>query len=504
MIVMARARRYMIFLFLFLALLTAGGNGLSSPPEPGWVLVWADEFDGEGLPSPAYWTFETEGNQWGWGNNEAQFYTDGRLENARVEEGRLIITARKEPMGGKEYTSARINTRKLGGWLYGRFEARMKLPSGRGIWPAFWMMPVDNFYGGWPAGGEIDIMEFFGFIPETIYHTIHTSTYNHRQGTQIGTKVKVANLHDDYHLYAVEWFPDRFDFYLDEKKVFSYEKTGDHPAVWPFDRHFYLILNCAVGGDWCYQMGGIGDTPFPQVLEVDYVRVYKWNDGKPHTLQVAATEGGRVYYREKEVYAPGEEVRLRAEAEPGYKFLYWSGGLSTVHGSEATIRVFNDTTVRAHFAPEAEMLKNGDFELGLLAWNRWVDTDAAAAEVFTDQGALRVDLKRPGKHDWQVQLTQAVPLAKGKTYRVSFDAWARRRRPVTVRLNQNHPPYAAYARQTFTIDKEKKIYSFTVTIDEDDADSRLEFDFGQARGTVWLDNVSMEVITDNDSSSGGR
>ena len=137
------------------------------------------------------------------------------------------------------------------------------------------------------------------------------------------------------------------------------------------------------------------------------------------------------------------------------------------------------------------MLKNGGFDLGLLAWNRWVAPEAAAAEFSTDQGALRVDVKRPGKYDWQVQLTQAVPLAKGKTYTVSFTAWARRRRQITLRLNQNHPPYAAYAEQTFTVDREKKTYHFTATIDEDDANSRLEFDFGEGRGAVWLDNVSM-------------
>src|SRR5690554_3183775 len=159
MTIMTKARQYLILLFLLI--LTVTGNGLSSSPKPGWVLVWADEFDGAGLPSSSFWTFETEGNEWGWGNNEAQFYTDRRLENARVEDGRLIITAREEPMGGREYTSARINTRKLGGRLYGRFEARMKLPSGPGIWPAFWMLPVDDFYGGRPGGGEIDIMEYF-------------------------------------------------------------------------------------------------------------------------------------------------------------------------------------------------------------------------------------------------------------------------------------------------------------------------------------------------------
>ena len=484
----ARARRYMLLFFFTLMLLffvlTAIESSLASAPEPGWVLVWADEFDGAGLPSPAWWTFETEGNQWGWGNNEAQYYTDSRLENARIEEGRLIITARKEAMGGKEYTSARINTRKLGGWRYGRFEARMKLPSGHGIWPAFWMMPVDNFYGSWPSGGEIDIMEFFGFIPERIYSTIHTFTYNHRRGTQKGGHITIRNLHDDYHIYAVEWFPDHLDFYVDETKVFSYEKTSEHPAVWPFDQHFYLILNCAVGGDWCYRMGGIGDTPFPQRLEVDYVRVYQWNDGNPHTLLVTATEGGCVFYEKKEAYAPGEEFRLRAEADPGYRFLYWSGGLSTAHGQETTIRIFSDTTVKAHFAPGAEILKNGGFELGLLAWYYWVAAEAAAAEFSTDEGALRVDVNRPGKYDWQVQLTQAVPLAKGRTYTITFAAWARRRRQITLRLNQNHPPYAAYAHKTFTIDREKT-YSFTVT-DKDDADSRLEFDFGEGRAQFGL------------------
>lgn len=149
-----------------------------------WKLVWDEEFDYTGLPDSTKWSYDTAGNAWGWGNHEAQYYTVAWPENARVEGGVLKITALKEAMGGKEYTSARLLTKGKGDWLYGRFEIRAKLPTGRGAWPAIWMLPTDWEYGGWPASGEIDIMENVGFDPDTIVASAHTQSYYHSIGTQ--------------------------------------------------------------------------------------------------------------------------------------------------------------------------------------------------------------------------------------------------------------------------------------------------------------------------------
>lgn len=229
-----------------------------------WELIWADEFNASGLPDPTKWSFETDGNAWGWGNGEDQFYTDSRLENIQQTGGNLVITALKENKEGKKYTSARISSKGKAEWRYGRFEARMKLPSGKGIWPAFWMMPAKDTYGNWPSSGEIDIMEFFGFLPNKTHATIHTARYNHKIGTHKKSEYRSKVLHSEFHVYAVEWFPDRLDFYFDDIKIFTFTKEQDGSAVWPFDRPFYLILNNAVGGDWCRQNGGIGKTPFPQ------------------------------------------------------------------------------------------------------------------------------------------------------------------------------------------------------------------------------------------------
>ena len=163
-----------------------------------WDLVWSDEFDTPGLPDSAKWTYETGGN--GWGNRELQFYTNGRPENARVENGLLIVEARREDFQGRPYTSARLNSRAA--WLYSRIEVRAKLPRGRGTWPAIWMLPVRGVYakGGWPDNGEIDVMEHVGFDPGVVHATVHTGAYNHVQRTQRGAETIVADAQDVFHV----------------------------------------------------------------------------------------------------------------------------------------------------------------------------------------------------------------------------------------------------------------------------------------------------------------
>ena len=242
-----------------------------------WQLVWSDEFEYEGLPDSTKWSYDVgDGcpDVCGWGNNELQYYTKGRPENARVENGILVVEAHREPMGGKDYSSARLISREKGDWIYGYVEVRAKLPEGRGTWPAIWMLPTDWDYGDWPKSGEIDIMEHVGYDPFQVHGTVHTEAYNHGIGTQRGKQHTVATLFDDYHLYAMRWTPEKIEFMIDGEVFNTFENEESGFEAWPFDKRFYLLLNVAVGGNWGDKMG-VAEHIWPQRMEVDYVRVYQ-------------------------------------------------------------------------------------------------------------------------------------------------------------------------------------------------------------------------------------
>src|SRR6056297_1535987 len=170
-------------------------------------LIWQDEFDGQGHPDSSRWNYEVGGH--GWGNEELQYYTEERLKNARLENGRLVIEAHKENYRTAEYTSARLTTTHKGEWTYGRIEVRAKIPAGRGTWPAIWMLPTEWIYGdgSWPDNGEIDIMEHVGYDPGVIHGTIHTDAYNHMDGTQKSGQIEVPDAMDAFHTYSIEWTP---------------------------------------------------------------------------------------------------------------------------------------------------------------------------------------------------------------------------------------------------------------------------------------------------------
>lgn len=255
-----------IKLFLTATILTLATAAYSQK----WELVWADEFNYNGLPDTTKWNYE-EGFIRG---HEAQFYTKNRLENSRVEEGNLLIESRKEDFSSAKYTSASINTRYKGDWLYGKFEIRAKLPKGVGMWPAIWMMATNDDYGGWPHCGEIDIMENVGFDPSMVYMTCHTGMFNGANGTQIGCKTKINNIYDQFHIYKLEWYADKLDFYVDDIKYLTFPKASEDKEIWPYDKPHYLMLNIAVGGDWG-GMKGIDDSIFSQKMVVDYVRVFQ-------------------------------------------------------------------------------------------------------------------------------------------------------------------------------------------------------------------------------------
>lgn len=252
-----------------------------------WKLVWSDEFDKPGLPDPAKWNYEEGFIR----NNEAQYYTRARAENASVQNGMLVIEARKERFanpryqpgaqekrGGRgrefaDYTSASLTTRGKASWTYGRIEVRAKLPPGRGTWPAIWMLGTNAAQVGWPACGEIDIMEFVGFDPGIVHANIHTKEYNHMKKTGKGSQLAVPDASDAFHVYAVEWDARQMDFFVDDHKYFTYSNEGSGTDAWPYDKDEYLILNLAIGGAWGGAKG-IDETCFPQKYYIDYVRVY--------------------------------------------------------------------------------------------------------------------------------------------------------------------------------------------------------------------------------------
>ena len=274
------SRSFLLFGFIlysvFLSsLANASDIDLSAPMDKGgWKLIWSEEFDYTGFPDSTKWSYDTEGNVYQWGNNEAQYYTSGRKENAWVSDGVLRITALKEPMEGRSYTSARLITKGKGDWLYGRFEIRAKLPTGRGTWPAIWMLPTDWEYGDWPKSGEIDIMENVGYDPDTIVFSSHTEKYNHAIGTQKNAKIACPDCYKAFHVYALEWEEDEYRLYVDDQLYFTFKNEGTGYEVWPYDKRFHILLNLAIGGNWGGQKG-IDDSLFPHVFEIDYVRVYK-------------------------------------------------------------------------------------------------------------------------------------------------------------------------------------------------------------------------------------
>jgi beta-glucanase (GH16 family) len=244
----------------------------SAAAPPAYRLVWADEFDRDGAPDPGRWSYDVGGH--GWGNDELQFYTADRRENARVDGGLLIIEARRETWEHRGYTSARLVSKGKGDWTYARIEVRARLPRGRGSWPAIWTLGSRTPLA-WPDDGEIDIMEHVGFDPGVIHAAVHTRQYNHVQGTQRSAQVAVPDAMDGFHTYVTEWTPDGIQTSVDGRVYFSFarEPAGGR-AVWPFDAPQHLLLNVAVGGSWGGRQG-VDDSSLPYRFLVDYVRVYQ-------------------------------------------------------------------------------------------------------------------------------------------------------------------------------------------------------------------------------------
>ncbi len=260
-------------------------------PAGDWELVWSDEFDGPILDdtkwSPNIWPPRKV-------NDEDQAYT-GREKNLRIEDGILVIEAHKEDYEGAEYTSGRVHSEGKGDFLNGRFEVRAKLPRGQGTWAAIWMLPSDPYKysttcepgedwqgsttcDAWPNSGEIDIMEHVGYQMGHVHGTVHNEAYYWLKWEQRKGRILLDDLDEEFHVYALEWTPERIDIFVDDSHYFTYVNEGTGWNVWPYDHPYNLILNVAVGGAWGRAGGGIDESIFPQRMLVDYARIYKRKD----------------------------------------------------------------------------------------------------------------------------------------------------------------------------------------------------------------------------------
>lgn len=264
--------------------------------DAAWVQVWADEFTQANGTSPdtSKWAFDIGTGDGGWGNNEWQYYT-ARTNNVRIETNMLVIEAKAESYLGSSYTSARLKTLGKASWTYGRMEARMKLPRGQGIWPAFWMLGVNIGSAGWPGCGEIDIMENVGREPTIVHGTIHGPGYSGGNGIGDGYSLPGNPVFaDDFHIYAIEWTTNQIKWFVDGTQFFSVSPANlPGGATWVFTQPQFLLLNLAVGGNWPGYPDGT--TVFPQRLTVDYVRVYAFSNAPPTTsgvLQNGTFESG--------------------------------------------------------------------------------------------------------------------------------------------------------------------------------------------------------------------
>jgi beta-glucanase (GH16 family) len=244
---------------------------VSSVPA-GYALVWSDEFNVDGLPDPTRWSYDTARNQFGWFNNERQYYASARPENSVVANGALRITARLESLstaadwGGQRYTSARLLTRGKASWTGGFFQIRAKLPCGGGTWPAIWTLGTG---GVWPDDGELDIMEQVGNDPTRVFGTVHTRVSG---GPGTGNAIQVPTACSAFHDYEMTWTQNDIRFAVDGVEYYRYVNPGQGRATWPFDQPQYLLLNIAIGGT----LGGVVDDGiFPVTMEVDYVRIYQ-------------------------------------------------------------------------------------------------------------------------------------------------------------------------------------------------------------------------------------
>jgi beta-glucanase (GH16 family) len=466
-----------------------------------WQLVWNDEFNYTGLPDSTKWDYEVGAVR----NSELQYYTRARIDNASVSGGSLDIVGRRESYQGMGYTAASIITKGISSWTCGRIEVRAKVPGGRGTWPAIWMLGDNIDQVGWPRCGEIDIMEYVGFDANRIYGTVHYATDAAGTHGSSGASVVVNAPYDAYHVYAIEWFADRIDIYVDAVKYHTYTNDNSGGPRWPFDKPFYLLINLAIGGSWGGQQG-IDTTIFPIHYPIDYARVYVRSYPGPYTLSTASSGGGTVAVSPaRALYDSASTVRVTAMPDAGFEFTGWSGDTSGT-ANPVDLTMTRNKSLLARFARPCELLRNGAFSEGMRNWSLY----CAGATVASDSAVgdtCRIGVTTAGTNYWDMQFVQTgLQLTQGTSYRLSLDAWAVA--PYTLRLavNKAYSPWTGYFSAQASLSTSARTFTYEFTANADETNARVEFDFGSATGTVFLDNVSLACVTNTgvQSRAGSR
>ncbi|MEJ6529356.1 carbohydrate binding domain-containing protein [Exiguobacterium sp. USCH10] len=456
----------------------------SKADDAKWKLVWSDEFSKAEIDH-SKWNFETgnwivdkDGNPVaaGWGNNEKQFYTD-KNENAFVKDGKLIIRAKKEQasdqFGTYDYTSAKLTTKGTFSKTYGRYEMRAKLPTGKGLWPAFWMLPEEDRYGGWAASGEIDIMESWGSQPDKVAGTIHYGeTWPNNKYTGKDYHFAEGDGIDKWHTYAVEWEPGEIRWYVDGQLYQTqndwYAKEANKASKYsypaPFDQDFYLIMNLAVGG---WFDGDVDETtPFPAEMEVDYVRVFDLKNGK-YRDAVEPT------YSDEEVVLPGGAKQPLEDGNLVYDEDYTEPITTVTNGAQALNPTYWNYVALPDFGGVGS-----------------VDVIDLAGSRFAD-----ISIDQAGSQPYSHQLIQNVSLGQGGHYKVTFDAKADAARSIAVKVGGGPDRgYAKYSDEgSFDLTTDVQTYSMTFDMTEEtDLAARLEFNVGLSTSGVQIGNVRVE------------
>ncbi|WP_214778669.1 carbohydrate binding domain-containing protein [Exiguobacterium sp. s22] len=456
----------------------------SKADDAKWKLVWSDEFSKTEIDH-SKWNFETgnwivdkDGNPVaaGWGNNEKQFYTD-KNENAFVKDGKLVIRAKKEQasdqFGTYDYTSAKLTTKGTFSKTYGRYEMRAKLPTGKGMWPAFWMLPEEDRYGGWAASGEIDIMESWGSQPEKVAGTIHYGeTWPNNKYTGKDYHFAEGDGIDKWHTYAVEWEPGEIRWYVDGQLYQTqndwYAKEANKASKYsypaPFDQDFYLVMNLAVGG---WFDGDVDETtPFPADMEVDYVRVFDLKNGKYR-------DAVEPMYSDEEVVLPEGAKQPLKDGNLVYDEDYIEPITTVTNGAQALNPTYWNYVALPDFGGV------GSIDVIDLAGSRFAD----------------ISIDQAGSQPYSHQLIQNVSLGQGGHYKVTFDAKADAARSIAVKVGGGPDRgYAKYSDEgSFDLTTDVQTYSMTFDMTEEtDLAARLEFNVGLSTSGVQIGNVRVE------------
>jgi beta-glucanase (GH16 family) len=468
-----------IYTLLFLASISAQNR----------KLVWADEFNDS--IDFSVWDYDIGG---AWGG--LHYYTN-RPKNMTIVDSALNIIVREENYMGFDYTSARMKTKI--NWRYGRFEASIKLPETTGFVPAFWLLPADNIYGWWPNSGEIDIMEQPTNQPATIYGTIHTEVYNYfgAANPPQGDTIHIPDAQTSYHLYAIEWTPDKIDFFVDDQKYFTFFNDQASPATWPFEKSFYIILNVAVGGSWSGDPDST--TIFPAVMEVDYVRVYQYfNDitiqgsdfllynSSDNYYSVADFEGASYSW---EIPGNAQNVSGQNTQKINVDWNYFGGEIKA-----NVISSYGSQTLNFPVRISNNLLNNPGFEKGVKYWKEVshfpaeVDFNLDTNNVFYGDQSLSIEVQSLGLNPWDIQCSQReILLEADEEYLLSF--WAK-----TNNSNGNinaaivsDNPFVVYYEELIPLTNNWTKYEINYTATVTDTIG-LNIDFGYQTGKYYIDN----------------